>query len=177
MLAQHETLPYTRPSSIESRLHSTSLSLWGSGTLRPTMRIAPLCLVLAAATAGCASTSGAPVSTSAAVSAAVAAPLAVEAVSLTWTSRIIQFSREAGKQFVFDCPRGGRAERVTGTDTYGETSSVCTAAVHAGLVTLADGGRVRVEVRPGRETFSGSSRNGITTVSYGRMTNSFVFLR
>ncbi len=102
---------------------------------------------------------------------------AAEAVSLTWTSRIITFSRESGRQLVFDCPRGGRAERVTGTDIYGETSSVCTAAVHAGLITLTDGGRVTAEVRPGQDTFSGSRRNGITSVSYGRMTNSFVFVR
>jgi len=148
------------------------------------MRLALPCLVLAAV-AGCASSPATVVSPSPAPSpavtpavvAAVAPRAEVEAVALTWASRIIQFSREAGRKFVFDCPRAGSAGRITGTDTYGETSSVCTAAVHAGLITLANGGRVTVEVRPGRETFSGSTRNGITSASYKRMTNSFVFVR
>ena len=140
------------------------------------MRLTLLCLLAAAAT-GCASTTGTAVFTSPAATPALASRATAEAVSLTWTSRIIQFSRDTGRKFLFDCPRGGRAERVTGTDTYGETSSVCTAAVHAGLITLENGGRVTAEVRPGLETFSGSSRNGITSVSYGRMTNSFVFVR
>jgi len=139
------------------------------------MRLPLLCLVLAAS--GCASAPGPVVSARPAVSPVISARPAAEAVALTWTSRIIQFSREAGRQFVFECPRSGRAERVTGTDIYGETSSVCTAAVHAGLITLANGGRVTVEIRAGRDSFSGSSRNGITSASYGRMTNSFVFVR
>lgn len=140
------------------------------------MRFGLLCF-LAAAAAGCASTSGTVVITSPATAQSVASRVAADAVSLTWTSRIIQFSRETGRRFVFLCPRGGRAERVTGTDIYDETSSVCTAAVHAGLITLENGGRVTAEVRPGLETFSGSNRNGITSASYGRMTNSFVFIR
>ncbi len=142
------------------------------------MRFSLLCLLAAAAVAaGCASAPGAVVWTSPAATPVVASRAGAEAVSLTWSSRIIQFSREAGRKFVFDCPKGGRAERVTGTDIYGETSSVCTAAVHAGLITMENGGRVTAEVRPGHETFSGSRRNGITSASYGRMTNSFVFVR
>ena len=131
------------------------------------MRTYLLCL-FAAVVAGC-------TSTSAIVSSGPAS--AADAISLTWTSRVIQFSRETGRKLVFDCPRDGRAERVTGTDFYGETSSVCTAAVHAGLITLNNGGRVVVEVLPGRESFSGSTRNGVTSVSWGRMTNSFAFVR
>ena len=132
------------------------------------MRTYLFCL-LAVVVAGCTSTTG---------TAVLSGPApAADAITLTWTSRVIQFSREAGRKLVFDCPRGGRAERITGTDVYGETSSVCTAAVHAGLITLNNGGRIVVEVLPGRESFSGSSRNGITSLSYGRMTNSFAFVR
>ncbi len=138
------------------------------------MRFALLCLLVAAA--GCAPTAG--MLGTALPSGSASGPVATgEAVTATWTSRIYQFSRESGRRITFVCPRGGRAERVTGTDTYGETSSICTAAVHAGLITLADGGRVTAEVRPGRDSFSGSRRNGIESVSYGRNTNSFVFIR
>lgn len=134
-------------------------------------------LVLCFAASGCASSIGTlPVALPPSSASAGATP-AGEAVALTWTSRVIHFSREAGRRLVFICPRDGRAGPVTGTDAYGETSSVCTAAVHAGLITLADGGRVTVEVRPGREAFSGSRRNGITSASWGRNTNSFVFVR
>jgi hypothetical protein len=138
------------------------------------MRLALLCFLVAASGCTPAGLVARPLPGASRTSGASAAG---GAVALTWASRVYQFSREEGRQLVFTCPSGGRAERVTGTDTYGETSSICTAAVHAGLISLASGGQVTVEVRPGRDAYSGSRRNGITSVSYGRMTNSFVFVR
>ena len=45
----------------------------------------------------------------------------------------------------------GRRQPATiyGTDVYTDDSSVCTAAVHDGKITIADGGTVTVEIRPG----------------------------
>jgi len=62
-----------------------------------------------------------------------------------------------------------------GVDIYTDDSSVCTAAVHAGLITLAQGGRVVIEIRDGLEAYEGGAANGITTLEYASWPGSFVF--
>jgi hypothetical protein len=67
-------------------------------------------------------------------------------------------------------------DTVWGTDTYTDDSSVCTAAVHAGLITLASGGPVTFEMRPGLDSYEASTRNGIASRSWGVWSSSFVFV-
>ena len=74
------------------------------------------------------------------------------------------------------CPPGGSAHRVWGTDTYSDDSSVCTAAVHRGLLTYADGGEVLIEHRPGLESYRGTTRNDVTTLEWDSWPGSFVFI-
>ena len=64
-----------------------------------------------------------------------------------------------------------------GTDTYTDDSSVCIAAVHAGLITEDEGGRVVIEIAPGEESYTGSEANGITSTDYGSWSGSFTFPR
>lgn len=94
----------------------------------------------------------------------------------TWGSNVIQY-RGQNTRVAFDCPAGGSLNNIWGTDIYTDDSSVCTAAVHAGLITFASGGRVTIETRPGAASYTRSSRNGITTGSYGSWGGSFVFVR
>ncbi|RKH49250.1 protease B [Corallococcus llansteffanensis] len=61
---------------------------------------------------------------------------------------------------------------VWGTDLYTDDSSVCAAAVHAGAIP-ATGGTVVVTIQPGQSGYSGTTRNGITTYSYGSWPGSF----
>ena len=82
-----------------------------------------------------------------------------------------------GRRFAFDCPANGHVEIVWGTDPYTADSSVCTAGVHAGVITVRDGGRVIVEMRPGQESYGASTRNGITTRTYGSWRSSFSVVR
>jgi hypothetical protein len=75
-----------------------------------------------------------------------------------------------GQESTYTCPPGGAPKasdwHVTGTDVYADDSPVCIAAVHAGLITYAYGGTVTVQVRrPGLNKYSGSTRNGVTSVS------------
>jgi hypothetical protein len=63
----------------------------------------------------------------------------------------------------YDCPGPGTAGSVWGTDVYTDDSSVCTAAVHAGRITLETGGRVTIQMMPGQMMYAGSERNGVTT--------------
>jgi hypothetical protein len=81
-----------------------------------------------------------------------------------------------GNQHTFTCPSGGQASTVWGTDIYTHDSSVCTAAVHAGLIDFEDGGVVVIEMRPGEASYVGTTANGVTTMSYGRWGLSFVFV-
>ncbi len=65
------------------------------------------------------------------------------------------------------CPPGGTPRRVWGTDVYTTDSSICAAAAHAGIITLADGGPVSVRATQGRDSYRGSDRNGVASNSYG----------
>ena len=52
------------------------------------------------------------------------------------------------------CPPEGQAYTVWGTEIYTDDSSVCTAAVHAGLINFENGGEVFIAVRGG-ESYRG----------------------
>jgi LCCL domain len=80
------------------------------------------------------------------------------------------------EQFEYDCPPGGEPFNVWGDDIYTDDSSVCTAAVHAGVITLAEGGSVTIEIRPGEDEYESSDRNGISTFEYPAWGGSFVVI-
>jgi hypothetical protein len=93
-----------------------------------------------------------------------------------WNANATAYRGQNGARYVFTCPFYGTAASVWGTDVYTDDSSVCTAAVHAGLITLAGGGSVTIEIRPGQDAYSGSTRNGITSSSYGSWVGSYVIV-
>lgn len=63
---------------------------------------------------------------------------------------------------------------VWGTDVYTDDSGLCTAAVHAGAIP-SDGGVLTVYALPGRETYGGSTRNGVRSSDYGSWRRSIAF--
>ncbi len=65
---------------------------------------------------------------------------------------------------------------VWGTDVYTDDSSICRAALHAGAITAA-GGAVRMQRVPGRQSYAGSTRNGVTTQNYGPWEGAFSFAK
>lgn len=67
-----------------------------------------------------------------------------------------------------------RAGQVWGTGAYTADSALCVAARHAGVVS-AHGGTVSVHPAAGRDSYVGSTRNGVTTANYGRWGRSFEF--
>ncbi|PIO15713.1 hypothetical protein AB205_0191380, partial [Aquarana catesbeiana] len=71
-----------------------------------------------------------------------------------------------------DCTVNGRS--VWGTDVYTDDSSICKAAIHSGILGNT-GGLVTVEKSPGQQSYTGSTRNGVTTNNYGAWSGSFVF--
>lgn len=98
-----------------------------------------------------------------------------EPTPISWTTNAAFVKEENGLQYTFECPPGGTPGTVWGSDVYTADSSVCTAAVHAGKITLDKGGVVTIEFTAGRQTYGATTRNGITTFNYGQYPHSIVF--
>ncbi|MGZ8474813.1 MAG: LCCL domain-containing protein [Candidatus Limnocylindria bacterium] len=79
-----------------------------------------------------------------------------------------------GQEVDYVCPPGGTPGSSWGTDVYTDDSSVCTAAVHAGAITVEEGGIVTIEIRPGQDAYEASERNGIASRAWGLWGGSFV---
>ena len=93
---------------------------------------------------------------------------------INWDATPRPFRGQNNKQLRFNCPPNGSARRVWGMDVYTDDSSICTAAVHAGGITLAGGGQVTIEIRPGQAVYRGTTRNGITSFDYDDWDGSFI---
>ena len=70
------------------------------------------------------------------------------------------------------CEAGFATGSVWGAGPYTADSSICTAALHAGVIG-ADGGAVTVLRKPGQASYDGSESNGVTTRSWGSYDASF----
>lgn len=73
------------------------------------------------------------------------------------------------------CSASSPKGSVWGVDTYTQDSSLCAAAIHAGAIP-ASGGDVKIKPAAGCTTYAGSTRNGITTGSWGNYPGSFYFV-
>jgi hypothetical protein len=91
-----------------------------------------------------------------------------------WNATASAYRGRNGERFVYTCPKYGTPGSIWGTDIYTDDSSVCTAAVHTGGITLAGGGTVTIEIRPGEASYTGTTRNRITSSSYPAWSGSFV---
>lgn len=96
-------------------------------------------------------------------------------VQATWSTNATTY-RGQNIRVTYNCPGGGTAATVWGTDYYTDDSSICTAAVHYGLISFANGGRVTIEMRQGAASYTGSTRNGVSSNNYGAWSGSYVFI-
>lgn len=62
---------------------------------------------------------------------------------------------------------GSTSGFVWGTDIYTDDSSLGKAAVHAGLISAGQTATIRVCDLPGQSSYTGSTRNGVTTSNWG----------
>ncbi|MEA2174566.1 MAG: hypothetical protein QOD00_2158 [Blastocatellia bacterium] len=93
---------------------------------------------------------------------------------ISWDTSAGGFAGEEGRTYRFRCPAEGTAQPIYGNDVYTDDSSICTAAVHVGLINLERGGIVTIEIRPGRSTYGSTTRHGIKSISFGQYGRSFV---
>lgn len=94
---------------------------------------------------------------------------------ISWTTNASFVKLENGLTYSFECPAGGTPGTVWGSGPYTADSSVCTAAVHAGKITLDKGGVVTILVGPGKQMYGATTQNGITTFNYGQYPHSISF--
>lgn len=119
-----------------------------------------------------------------ALAAACGGPAPVEqrldepAQPIAWTDTLTSLAAAAGarQRYTVQCSPDGAPGAAWGHDEYTADSSICTAAAHAGFLTVRDGGTVTVEGLSGARRFGASSRNGIVTYAYGPYRQSFAFL-
>lgn len=94
--------------------------------------------------------------------------------AINWGDNATSYRGQIGARLAFFCPGGGSASSVWGTDMYSDDSSICTAAVHAGVIGWG-GGVVTIQIQPGMPSYQPSTRNGVTTQSWPAWTGSFSF--
>jgi hypothetical protein len=93
-----------------------------------------------------------------------------------WDAYPSSFPAKNGQRYLYICPTKGSPAEIFGTGTYTTDSPVCTAAVQEGLITLAKGGNVTIEIKPGIGTYTGSTKNGITSSSGSWSYGSYIFV-
>jgi hypothetical protein len=92
-----------------------------------------------------------------------------------WRRTLAQVDFAGEERASVDCPPEGEAFPIWGTEIYTDDSSICTAAVHAGLITFEDGGDVVIQAAPGQDSYTSTEANGVTSSQYGPWRGSFVF--
>ena len=99
-------------------------------------------------------------------------------IPVTWTTGTGKWVGFWGRRESIVCPAGGKLEGAWGTDVYTDDSSICTAAVHAGLISVKDGGVVTIEMRPDVGQYGGSTRSGVRSGDWMEpWTGAYVFVR
>jgi hypothetical protein len=96
--------------------------------------------------------------------------------TITWSDDATAYRGKDNLRFTFTLPAGGSDTGVWGTDVYTDDSSIGAAAVHAGVITFAAGGAVTIRILPGRSSYTGSTRNGVTSLDYTDWDGSFEFV-
>jgi hypothetical protein len=96
-------------------------------------------------------------------------------IEITWSTSAKYLRGSVGTDHVMLCPRGGALRPVWGNEVYSDESSICAAAVHAGLIELASGGAVTLRVDGAREDFRAKAKNGIASLAWEKSEGSFTF--
>jgi hypothetical protein len=98
------------------------------------------------------------------------------ALDVTWESHAGPYNDDIGLTVRYDCPSGGIPQVIYGDGLYTYDSSVCTAGVHDGRITLKGGGKVVIRIREEAPNFRASKRNGITSREWDSRYDSYEFL-
>jgi LCCL domain/Putative Ig domain len=108
----------------------------------------------------------------------LATPAITKPEQITWNAYAKDLRGRNGERFTYSCPANNPSisPSAYGTDVYTDDSSICLAALHSGLIRQA-GGVVTIEIKPDAGSYTGSTRNGVSSKSYGAYKGSYVFVR
>jgi hypothetical protein len=82
--------------------------------------------------------------------------------------------RGTGQSLACTCTAAKSSDgNVWGIGPYTDDSRICRAAVHAGIIS-ASGGTIEIQAEKGQSSYEGSSRNGVTTSTYGAWPGSVI---
>jgi hypothetical protein len=95
-------------------------------------------------------------------------------VTLPPSSTLTEFRGRNGETFTFEV-QGELGSNVWGDGVYSDDSVLAVAAVHAGQLKPGEAGRVRVTILPGERSYTGTTRNQVTSNSYSDWQGSFRF--
>lgn len=107
---------------------------------------------------------------------AVPAVAPVAATPINWNTNATQYRSQTGQIVTVMCPPNGSPATVWGSDVYSDDSSICTAALHSGRVSLQTGGNVQIQIAPGAPSYAPTERNGVTTRPWGQWSGSFTIV-
>jgi hypothetical protein len=82
-----------------------------------------------------------------------------------------------GRTFLFEVTGATDGGAVWGTDVYTSDSNLSTAAVHAGVLRPGESGVVLVRTLPGRPSYAGSQRRGVSSSSWDAWSESYTISR
>lgn len=100
----------------------------------------------------------------------------------SWLQNARVVKDRIGQQFTYTCPPGVKImHRVYNNgDVYYTASPVCSAAIHAGVITQAQGGQVTIEIRSRPSSgFTANERNGVKSapITLDDQEGGYVFAR
>jgi hypothetical protein len=84
---------------------------------------------------------------------------------------------QIGKTFTYKIKGNAGAGTLWGTDTYTLDSALAAAVVHAGVVKDGKEGVVRLKIVPSPASFTGSTRNGVSSHNYGAYPAAYKILK
>lgn len=96
-----------------------------------------------------------------------------DVLEIEWNTRGNELEGETDDTINVTCPAEGVTSSLWGTEIYTDDSSVCTVAVHMGLITVEDGGSFVVTILDGEEAYTGSEINSIESSEWGDWSRSF----
>ena len=75
---------------------------------------------------------------------------------IEWETRGNELEGETDTTIHVTCPEEGVVGSLWGTEIYTDDSSICTTAVHMGLISVEEGGAFVVTILDGQEAYTGS---------------------
>jgi len=90
-----------------------------------------------------------------------------------WNTTAGEFGLEVGKSGTHECPADGTPSQLWGTGPFTDDSSLCTAAVFVGAITVEDGGTVNFTIVEPTTSYDGGEANGVIANEYGEWPGAF----